>query len=55
MTDTKLKPDGPDLPDPALGLPGAAEPLPDDDHLTSEPTRVNDETQEDDNQEGKDS
>ena len=47
MTTTQFNPDGPDIPDPALGLPGPAEPLPDDDHLRQESTRVNDEESED--------
>lgn len=42
MAETKLNPDGPDIADPALGLPGPAEPLPKRDHLQQEPTLVND-------------
>jgi hypothetical protein len=47
MTATQFNPDGPNIPDTSLGLPGPAEPLPDDDHLRTEPTLVNDESPDD--------
>lgn len=47
MTAAQLNPEGPNIPDPSLGQPGPAEPLPDDDHLQKEPTLVNDEDPED--------
>jgi hypothetical protein len=50
MTEMQFNPDGPDLSDPDLGLPGPAEPLPAGDHQLEEPTLVND----DDPEEGED-
>ena len=42
MTEMQFNPDGPDMPDSALGMPGPAEPLPAEDHRKKEPTLVND-------------
>lgn len=44
MTDQRpeLNPDGPDLADPTLGVPGPSEELPEDDAERDEPTAVND-------------
>lgn len=44
---TELNPDGPDIADLTLGVPGPPEPLPEDDNLREEATAVNDDDPED--------